>query len=87
MIHFRHDRARQSLPSARIIQQTPPKLVAIVTRACAEAGVSPSRFGRDAVNDSRLVRDLAAGRQPRPATRAAIIAHLNRLGRSAVRNG
>lgn len=28
--------------------------------------IPPTRFGRDAVGDPRLVRDLRAGREPRP---------------------
>ena len=79
MIHFRHDRARQTLPAARIAQQ-PPRLLGIVEQALAESGTAPSRFGRDAVNDPALVLDLRAGRQPRAPARAAILAHVERIG-------
>lgn len=87
MIHFRHDRARQSLPLARKVLQ-PRKLAVIVGEACARGGVAPSRFGRDAVGDPSLVADLAGGRQPRAATRAAILAHVDRITIAAeVRHG
>ena len=79
MIHYRHDRARQILPPARIVQQ-PPRLLGIVEQALADSGTAPSRFGRDAVNDPALVLDLRAGRQPRAAARAAILAHVERIG-------
>lgn len=87
MIHFRHDRARQPSPAARIVQH-PPRLIAVVEQALTASGVTPTRFGRDAANDPALVRDLRAGRRPRPALRAAIIAHVERIGGgSAVRHG
>lgn len=35
---------------------------------CARTGMSPSRFGREAVADARLVHDMRKGRQLRPAT-------------------
>lgn len=39
-------------------------------------GIAPTRFGRDALGDPRLVRDLRAGRMPRPATEARLRAYL-----------
>lgn len=87
MIQYRHDRVRQPSAAARISQH-PPRLVAIVDRALADHGVSATRFGRDAVNDPALVGELRAGRQPRPHTRAAIIAHVERIrAGKAVRHG
>ena len=34
--------------------------------------IPPSRFGRDAAGDPRLVFDLRRGREPRPATEARV---------------
>lgn len=85
---FRHDRARQSLPPARIFQQHPLKLVDVIDRACRVADVAPSRFGRDAANDPALVGDIRAGRYPGKRIRARIIAHADRLTfGKAVRHG
>jgi len=39
-------------------------LVAEVRRYCARTGTPPTRFGRGAVNDPRLVGDLMNGRRP-----------------------
>ncbi|OYY72437.1 hypothetical protein [Sphingomonas sp. 28-63-12] len=44
-----------------------------------ESAMPPTKFGRLAVNDPRLVEDMRRGREPRPATAArieAIIADL-----------
>lgn len=88
MIQYRQNRARPEAPAARIIQQTSsPTLLAIVTRACETHAVAPSRFGRDAIGDPALVANLRAGRYPRPATRAAILAHADRLAGKAVARG
>ena len=38
---------------------------------------TPTRFGRDALGDPRLVFDLRKGRQLRPATRARLCAWLD----------
>ncbi len=35
--------------------------------------VTPTRFGRDAVNDPRFVFDLRRGREPRPQTVARVV--------------
>ena len=78
MIHYRHDRARRPLPGARIVQH-PRTLIGLVEHALATHGVSPTRFGRDAVNDPALVADLRAGRRPRGETRAAIMAHVDAI--------
>ena len=50
-----------------------------IYRACRDNGVSYSRFGRDAVNDPRLVFDLRNGRELRPVTRQRIAAYIARL--------
>ena len=39
-------------------------------------GVAPTSFGRAALGDPRLVRDLRAGRSPRPKTEARLRAYL-----------
>ncbi|MDR6850369.1 hypothetical protein [Sphingomonas sp. BE137] len=85
MIQMKHNYARPEAPVARIsLQASSPNLLAIVTRACETHGVAPSRFGRDAIGDPCLVRDLHEGRYPRPATRAAILAHADSLAGKAV---
>lgn len=43
-------------------------------------GVAPSRFGRVALNDPRLVFDLRRGRTLTPANAARVRACLQRLG-------
>lgn len=39
----------------------------------------PSRFGRDAVKDPRLVHDLRRGRSPGPAVERRVRAHIAHL--------
>lgn len=39
-------------------------------------GIPPTRFGRDAVRDPRLVFDLRNGREPGEKLSARVIAHL-----------
>ncbi|MCS6986608.1 MAG: hypothetical protein NZM40_04105 [Sphingomonadaceae bacterium] len=41
--------------------------------------VPPSRFGRDAVNDPRIVHDLRRGRQPGQRMQERLRAHIARL--------
>ena len=45
-----------------------PALASKIERACAQAGVFPTQFGRQAVNDPRLVSDLKRGRELRQKT-------------------
>lgn len=40
-------------------------------------GIAPTSFGRAALGDPRLMRDLRAGRCPRPATEARLRAYLH----------
>ena len=40
--------------------------------------MAPTRFGRDAVNDPRLVFDLREGRELRDATARRVCAYLDR---------
>ena len=44
-------------------------------------GTSPTRFGRQAAQDPRLVFDLRNGREPRAPTAARIVAFLDRAER------
>lgn len=44
-----------------------------------QRNLSPSRFGREAVNDPRFVHDLRNGREPRPPTIARVRAYLERV--------
>ena len=41
------------------------------------SGVSPTRFGREAVRDPKLVHDLRCGRTPRPTSKRRIEAFLD----------
>ena len=40
------------------------------------AEMAPTRFGREAVGDPRLVRDMKNGRELRPSTAARVVAWL-----------
>jgi hypothetical protein len=42
----------------------------------ARTGITPSRLGREAIGDPRLVRDLRNGRELRPPTMARVRAYL-----------
>lgn len=43
--------------------------------------MAPTRFGRDAVNDPRLVFDLREGRELRDTTARRVCAYLDRFDR------
>lgn len=47
-----------------------------VERCLRRRGMTPSRFGRDAMRDPRLVFDLRAGREPRARTAARVLAFI-----------
>ena len=47
------------------------------------AGMPPTRFGREAVGDPRLVTDLKNGRELRETTAARIVAWLDEQERQA----
>lgn len=51
------------------------------------SGTSATRFGREALGDPRLVHDLRAGREPRPATIARVRAFIAAGGKQAVCDG
>ena len=43
------------------------------------SGTPPTKFGREALRDPRLVFDLRNGRRPGPTTIRRVTAHLDRL--------
>jgi hypothetical protein len=47
-----------------------------INRYLRRTGMPPSRFGRLAVRDPRLVHDLSRGRQPGPALQARVRAFI-----------
>ncbi len=47
-----------------------------IERFLRTGGMSPTRFGREAVRDPKFVADLRAGRLPRAATVRRVIAYL-----------
>lgn len=47
-----------------------------IDRYLRRANMSPTRFGRLAVNDPRLVRDMRAGREPGPRMVARVEAFI-----------
>ena len=51
-------------------------LLVKIDRYCRHTGVPPSKFGRLAVHDPRLVHDLRRGRQLGPAITARIEAFM-----------
>ena len=52
-------------------------LLVKIDRYCRRTGLPPSRFGRLAVRDPRLVHDLRRGRQLGPAISAKIQAFMD----------
>lgn len=52
-------------------------LVFRINRYLLRSRTTATAFGRDSVGDPRLVADLRAGRQPRPALRRRIEAYLD----------
>jgi len=50
-----------------------------IERFLVRQGMAETRFGRDAVNDPRLVGDLRRGREPRAETVARIEAYIHRF--------
>jgi hypothetical protein len=41
-----------------------------------QTGIPPTRFGREAVRDPRLVHDMKRGREPGPAMTARVLAYI-----------
>ena len=54
-------------------------LLTSVERFLRAQNVPASRFGREAARDPRFVFDLRRGREPRPATRARVLAFIATL--------
>lgn len=42
-----------------------------------QSGIAPARFGRDAIGDPSLMRDLRNGRELRPRTAERLVAFLD----------
>lgn len=55
-------------------------LLSRIERHLRQTGMKPSRFGREAAGDPRLVKDLRDGREPRPRLVARVHAYLDQLG-------
>lgn len=49
-----------------------------INRYCRRTGMPPTKFGRLAVNDPRLVGDLARGRKPGRSIEARVEAFITR---------
>jgi hypothetical protein len=56
-----------------------PISLASIRRVCRVHGVPETRFGREAVNDPRLIYDLMNGRELRPATLVKVAAYIASL--------
>lgn len=54
-------------------------LLPTIERHLRISGVAPTRFGREAVGDPRLIGDLKNGREARPETAARILAFIDRV--------
>ena len=53
-----------------------PALASQIARVCTQAGVSPTRFGKQAINDPGLFGDLKRGRELRHKTLVRVHAAL-----------
>lgn len=49
-----------------------------IERHLRRSGTPPTRFGREAAQDPRLVFDLRKGREPRPALSRRLVTYLDR---------
>lgn len=49
-----------------------------INRYCRRTGMPPTKFGRLAINDPRLVGDLARGRQVGPSVTARVESFIER---------
>jgi len=58
-------------------------LLRAIENGLEAAAMTPSRFGREAMNDPRLVFDLRRGRQLRHDSERRVRGFLNALGRGA----
>lgn len=53
------------------------ELLARITACIAERGLTPTKFGEQAINDPDLVRELGEGREMRRATRERVEAFMS----------
>ena len=51
-------------------------LLSMIERHLAETGLTPSRFGRDALGDPGFVKALRNGREPRESTVRRVTTHI-----------
>lgn len=51
-------------------------LMVLIDRCIQVENISPTRIGREAVNDPRLVFDIRNGRCLRPETRSRLLSYL-----------
>ena len=58
-------------------RESPMSLIWRIERFLRESTIAPTKFGRMAINDPRLIGDLRNGRQPRPETVARIEAFIS----------
>lgn len=54
-------------------------LLTRIERHLRLSGTAPTRFGRDAARDPRLVLDMRNGREPRPALSRRLATYLDRF--------
>ena len=59
-------------------------LLGAIEHGLARAGMAPSRFGREATGDPRLVFDLRKGRRARETTQRRVQCYLQMLQRESV---
>jgi hypothetical protein len=74
----RHTRDTARPVTVRIIGPA-TAMAAIVNAACERHGIAPSRFGRDAAGDPRLVGDLDRGRELREEAAERVMAFIAAL--------
>ncbi|TQL18074.1 hypothetical protein FBY58_1689 [Zymomonas mobilis] len=55
-------------------------LLGKIEKYLSATGMTPTRFGRDALNDPRFVLDLRRGREPRRRTLGRVLAYLEEHG-------
>jgi hypothetical protein len=60
-------------------------LLSRIERCLRRTGLSPTRFGRLAVNDGRLIHDLRRGRELRSGTRERILRSIEEIEQERAR--
>ncbi|AEI38229.1 MAG: hypothetical protein ABF461_08390 [Zymomonas mobilis subsp. pomaceae] len=55
-------------------------LLGKIEKYLSATGMTPTRFGRDALNDPRFVLDLRRGREPRRRTLSRVLTYLEQHG-------